>query len=168
MDNVKILDWCFNFVKERAKEGIQHLDWNGIEEWNKCKRICKIFNKLDFVMMNWILPKETQEIILSKLAPVKNMIDKCDESESHHFLRQHVRITLKAPTIEHILQLGFNIGQWLGKPDNNAMSILEYEHYRLSSLSTYISQEELDMHLCNVPSWFIPTVEYIMEFNDEN
>jgi len=119
--------------------------FDGEKVWRELE---KDLVQIDYTASGWILSNETKKDILSHLIPVAKMIQKPKgESESHHFLRQHVRMTLKSPNTKHIIQLAYNIGQWLGKPDEDIMKKLKYHELKLDKLSTYISQEDIEKFL---------------------
>ncbi len=127
------LERLFNKVsKKTSKDG-------GKQTWNNIKYLLPE-GKCD----QWNLSDEMKKHILSTLFPVKNILDKPNESESHHFLRQHARLTVKDPTIIHIIQIGYNISQFQRNPDPILVQTVKYYEHKLNEIETYISQDNLE------------------------
>lgn len=136
------LDLLFSYTITLGVSVITY-GFDGKKAWEIIKKELTQFNHS---VSGWILPEETKKLILSHLTPVDKMSDKPKkgESDTHHFLRQHVRMTCKQPTLEFIIQLAFNIGQWMGKNDKTIMNELDYKGLGLYKLTTYISQEDIE------------------------
>ncbi len=94
--------------------------------------------------IRWILDEKIKTHLFSFVTKVENELDNPNEINIHHFIRQHARLTYKAPTIKHILQIAFSSGNLIGS-GNELISIIDYNHYKLSSIFTYISREDVEM-----------------------
>ncbi len=93
----------------------------------------------------WKFRPTLKSLIFSQLTPVTNDVDKPDEIEAHHFLRQHARIPMtKDPTLITILQVAYNIGQWIRVKDYDTMIKMNYFEHKLNCLSTYVLAADID------------------------
>ncbi len=141
------LEFLFQTVQDFSKNLIEkHPDFDGKKLWDSLK---EELTDIDEKASDWSLSEGWKRFILSLLTKVDDILDKPpNESDSHHFLRQHVRLTSKPPTVTTIIQLAFNIGMWKGKPDAELMKILKYDDSNLDKLSSYIYPKDI-MKLSN-------------------
>ncbi len=136
------LEFLFQIVQNFSKNLIeQHPDFDGKKLWDSLN---EALTGIDEKASCWSLSEGWKRFVLSLLTKVDDILDKPpNESDSHHFLRQHVRLTSKPPTVTTIIQLAFNIGMWKGKPDAELMKIIKYDDSDLDKLSSYIYTEDI-------------------------
>lgn len=130
----------------------QDSSFDGKAFWRKMKPILAVLD--DRVGRNgWILNQKEKKIILDVIGFKNNHpgLNKMSPI-SWYFLGQHVWLTEEPQNVRKILQIAFNIGQFLGTSDYDMMSIVDYWNHHLYDISTYVSTMDecgLSLHITN-------------------
>ena len=140
------LEILFNAVRDKATEGRQKYgeNFDGLNFWQPIKKSLKKFDKEvgKYKKINKTLTKK----IMNYPEYIINGYDVKEILEPNHFLIQQVRLPIKDDcTIRKVVQLGLNIGQWIGNPNKELWEEINYPtKYRLNELSTYVTKKEIN------------------------
>lgn len=64
--------------------------------------------------------------------------------EVNHFIIQQARIsTTEKPTLRKVLQIGLNVGQWIGNPDPQIYKNINYKQSKLNLLGKYLTKDDI-------------------------
>lgn len=138
------LEKLFIAVRDASTEGRQKYgeNFDGLNFWQPIKKKLKKFDKQVgiYKKMNKTL---TKTIMNFPEKIVNGYGSEYEIFEANHFLIQQVRIpTTEKATIRKIVQLGLNIGQWIGLPNKELWNKVNYPtKYKLNELSTYITKK---------------------------
>lgn len=143
MKNLPKLELLFNLIvnKSKAERKKNPDDFDGLGYWRNIKGLIpdnisaskwrKISSKLTNEIMNF---PEEQTLGNGK----KEII------ENNHFIIQQVRIPhTEKPSLRKILQVGLNVGQWLGNPNPKIYKQVNYNQTELHLLSKYLDKKDI-------------------------
>ena len=128
-------------VARRKKERKKDPSFDGLTYWRNIKGVCpdsiqaSKWKKISQLTINNIMSLP-EEITLAN--GNKELI------EVNHFIIQQARIpTTEKPTLRKVLQIGLNVGQWIGNPDPQIYKNINYKQSKLHLLSKYLTKDDI-------------------------
>lgn len=128
----KFIIKIFSFKKKNNK------NFDGQKAWQYIKNILQKYDQYEFSYKE--INKDLYENIMSypEYDQNKKII------EENHFIIQQVRIpNQEKANIRKIIQIGLNIGQWLGFPNKDIFKKIDYEKTQLDKIETYLTEEAI-------------------------
>jgi hypothetical protein len=140
------------FTAKELREKVPDFDGRGW--WQFIKHECQKIEIPKTASWKIVHPEFTQQVL-------KNFTDDVDV---HHFLVQQVRIPCKEEcTLAKILQIGLNIGQFLGSANNEFMKSIDYDSYHFDDIHVFLDLESIKQISLCLPKGFYDTLEDYFE-----
>jgi len=136
------LETLYNLIVARCKaERKKDPSFDGLTYWRNIKGVCS----------DSIQASKWKKISQSTITEIMNLPEeiilangKKELIEVNHFIIQQARIpTTEKPTLRKVLQVGLNVGQWIGNPDPQIYKQINYKYSDLHLLSRYLTTADI-------------------------